>query len=295
MGKTSIEYLDYTWNPLAMRCTKVSEACDNCWHLERCKRLQVNPVIPIEQRYAYSGDLSPQITGRMEDPLHLKKPRRIGVQFMGDLFHGDVALSDQLSIWLMIERNPKHTFMVLTKRPEKAREFFDVLYRQHLKDRIQTGIHPLKNLWLGVTIEHPKYGYRMDQLMDIPATVRFISFEPLLADFSEYPGMLDGCDWAIAGGESGTNARPMHPDWVRSIRDLCQAAGVPFFFKGWGDWVPSDDGDALHMGQWCRTGDGQKFFYNLHDSGPGGTYMHRLGKKAAGRLLDGREWKDLPP
>lgn len=245
MNKTNIEYLDYTWNPIAMRCTPVSEGCANCWHLKRADMLKNNSLIPEYQKNIYAGLLDPElIESRLQDPLKVKKPSRIGVQFMGDLFHKNITrdmfeVIDQ--IFEVMTAVPQHTFVILTKRPEE-------MFRWYQLTSVMGGGDYLPNVWLGVTAENQEQAdKRIPVLLQIPAAVRFVSVEPMLSGIdlsrllsirkstglSEWvkDGENNLIDWVICGGESGPGARPMHPDWVRSLRDQAVVAGVPFFMK----------------------------------------------------------------
>lgn len=230
MNKTKIEYLDYTWNPLVMRCTPVSEGCRSCWHLAMCRRLAKNPLINEDERAAYDTEPPILVSTRLEEPLHVKKPSRIGVQFMGDLFHSDISLNFIEEIMTVIKRCQRHTFLILTKRS------------QRMSDMLETfKLWAFDNLWLGVSVENQRTAYeRIPILLQIPAAKRFVSIEPMLGPIDIYPAPMhqkDKCiDWIICGGETGPEARPMHAEWVRFLRDQCQAAGVPFFFKSWGDY-----------------------------------------------------------
>lgn len=278
MQRTKIEYLTHSWSPLAMRCTPVSEGCQNCWHIAMAKRLAGNHLIDRDAQRAYAGIDGPSMNFvELEAPLHLRKPSRIGVQFMGDLFHENVLFSTIARIFrAMIEAN-NHIYLLLTKRLDRALDFDDWSENQ-LHNCI---ISPWQDhIWLGVSIENQaRAGERIPVLLQTPASKRFVSVEPMLSqiNISEYlvdqdEGFRPGLDWVICGGETGPKARPMHPDWVRSIRDQCQAAGVPFFFKGWGEWVT---------------------YKNWNNIGPNPRVV-RVGKKVAGRLLDGREWNEMP-
>ncbi len=292
MGKTKIEWCDEVWNPVT-GCTKVSEGCRNCYAERIAKRFWGERPFSAVQCHA----------DRLDAPLHWRKPHRVFVNSMSDLFHPDVP--DRFIGWVFSRMGmaKNHTFMSLTKRPERMKDFL-------------RGLPALKNVWLGVSVENQQTAdERIPLLLETPAAVRFVSIEPMLGPvdigmsiascdccdrwssrwvktnrvirpdirgFSsaiafpgiyraqsnrhgalsvETPGVLLGIkprefealpklDWVICGGESGTGARPMHPDWARSVRDQCQGAQVPFFFKGWG--------------------------------------------KPAGRLLDGREWNEFP-
>jgi protein gp37 len=212
-------------------------------------------------RNGYPEDFS-QITLRQHvlgQPCSWKLPRRIFVCSMGDLFHWDVRPDWRASVFNVMAHCPQHTFMVLTKRPEN----------------IPDGLVFPPNVWLGTTAENQEMADKRIQMMPkVKASVRFLSLEPLLGpvDLSRWIGGL-----VIVGGETGPGARPMHPDWVRSIRDQCQAAGVPFFFKGWGEWGQCP---YCKKGEYCVTCDSTK--------------MVRVGRRAAGRLLDGREHNEFP-
>ena len=217
MSDTKIEWTDKTWNPIT-GCTPISEGCRNCYAKRMAQRLA--------GRYGYPADDPFRVTfhhDRLELPLRWKKPSKIFVNSMGDLFHGDVLTDNVYRVLDIIRRCPQHTFQILTKRPERAKTVLFNIGRRHL-ETIR-----LPNLWLGVTVENAKYTDRIDILRTIPAAVRFISFEPLLGDVGKLN--LEGIHWVIVGGETGTGARPMNADWARSIRDQCAADGVPFFFK----------------------------------------------------------------
>jgi protein gp37 len=158
---------------------------------------------------------------------------------------------------------------------------------------------PLPNVWLGVSVESPKYLSRIDVLREVPAAVRMVSFEPLLSDLGEVN--LDGIGWVIVGGESGPKARPMHPRWARSLRDQCEAARVPFFFKQWGEWGLGGGHPSGTPGRFVLVSDTQSCEvscevdqYPRHFNSFGSAVMERLGKHAAGRLLDGVEWSEYP-
>ena len=227
MNKTGIEYLTHSWNPLAMRCTPISEGCSHCWHLKRADMLGKNDNIPGYYQKAYRGEIGPVL---IEERLKIPngKPKIIGVQFMGDLFHDDVTNEMIDTIFSIITEDityplhglfqkPRHTCLILTKRPE----------------RILKG-HPgyfarWPNIWLGVTVENDKHRDRIDILRSIPAAVRFISFEPLLSAVENLD--LTGISWCIAGCESGPGRRPSKYEWFRDLKNQCVDAGTPFFLK----------------------------------------------------------------
>ncbi len=294
MANTRIEWAEAVWNPVT-GCTPISEGCKNCYAQRMAKRLAGRCGYPADEPFRVTLH-----SDRLDEPLKWKKPRRVFVCSMGDLFHEDVpdAWIDQL-IWEMGHMLQKHTFLILTKRPERMRDWFIKAYAENL---------PYPNLWLGVTAENQQRAdERIPILLQIPAAVRFVSVEPMLGpvdlslsdgvDLSMSVGtglkpgksyLINSLDWVICGGETGSRARPMHPDWVRSLRDQCVNAGVSFFFKQWGEWVPIPTKDVPVIG--CQ--DGGKFHYGPN---PGvGLAMYRVGRKKASRLLDGREWNEMP-
>ena len=240
MGKSKIEWLQRpgtigeSWSPVT-GCTKISTGCKNCYAERMSKRLAGHCGYP-EAPHQFDVTLHPD---KLEQPLKWKKPRTVFVVSMGDLFHIDVSIDFIQAVINVIAQTPQHTYIILTKRPEEMRNFFfnqilldgTFFLRGRYSHNAKSITLPLPNLWLGASIEKPKYCYRAQYLRDTPAAVRFISFEPLLASMSEYPGVLDDMDWVICGGESGPGARPMHPDWAQGLRDQCDEAEVPFFFK----------------------------------------------------------------
>jgi len=230
---------------------------------------------------------------RLDEPVRWKKPRRVFVCSMGDLFHEDVPtyFRNQCFITMMIAA-PQHTYIVLTKRPEEMAGYVSSWHPSYL---------PMKNIWFGTSVENQAAAdERIPWLLKTPAAVRFLSCEPLLgpvdlgdidigngwtADaltgwhvkegWGDYQAGCAKIDWVITGGESGPGARPMNPDWVRSLRDQCQAAGVAFFHKQNGEYV------------WGNAGINQSSDWD-------GLHPIRVGKHAAGSMLDGREWKEYP-
>lgn len=296
-GKTKSAWWEKVWNPV-VGCSKVSEGCRHCYAETMARRLKAMGR-PEYQDVVDEGRWTEKISmvyDRLETPEHWKKPRRIFVDSMGDLFFGGIPWEFMLRVWLMMVATPQHTYMVLTKRPDEMNTFLTMWlpYVRGLPARIKELLEkPLPNVWLGVSVEDQKAAdKRIPFLLKTPAAKRFVSYEPALGlvdfepflqyePFSENYKMTfgneewQGLDWVICGGESGPNARPMHPEWARAVRDQCQAAGAPFFFKQWGEWrptPPASDGEGIQVA-------------------PG---MERCGRKAAGRLLDGREWNELP-
>src|SRR5690606_31845291 len=210
--KTKIEWTEATWNPTT-GCTKVSEGCKNCYAEKMAKRLQAMGM----KRYQNGFQLTLH-WDLIDLPLRWKKPRKIFVNSMSDLFHPAVPDVFILKVFETMNRASHHIFQVLTKRPERA---------ARMADRITWS----PNIWMGTSVENMKVIERVNYLLRIPARVRFLSCEPLLGHLELN---LDGIHWVIVGGESGPGARPLDGDWVRGIRDQCAEAGVAFFFKQWG-------------------------------------------------------------
>lgn len=245
MNKTSIEYLDYSWNPIATRCTPISSGCQNCWHLAMAKRLAENRGLnglTLSQREAYKGGLPYLIERELSAPLRLKKPARIGVQFMGDLFHKDVPWGSQIKIFETMANASRHTYFILTKRPEGMRQFL-----QGCEDWDPS---EWPHVWLGVSCEDQQTAdERIPILLQIPAAHRWVSIEPILGPMDlrrivkqkEVPPdpelyinamtKWDKIDWVVLGGESGPHARPMKLEWARSLVNQCHASSVPVFVK----------------------------------------------------------------
>jgi len=215
---SGIEWTDATWNPVR-GCVKVSPGCKHCYAETFAERFRGVPGHPFEQ--GFDLRLVPE---KLDDPLRWRRPRRIFVNSMSDLFQEDVPEEFIAAVGQVMAQASWHTFQVLTKRHERM---------QHLLSGELHWLGCLPNLWLGVSVEDRRYGLpRLEALRGTPAAVRFLSIEPLLEDL----GRLDlrGIDWVIVGGESGPRARPMREEWVLAIRDQCRRARVPFFFKQWG-------------------------------------------------------------
>lgn len=235
---TGIEWTEVTWNPVT-GCDRVSAGCDNCYALALAKRLKAMG----STKYQNDGD--PRTSGPGFDvtlhpaslvkPYSWRSPRIVFVNSMSDLFHGRVPLEFIQEVIRVIADTPQHTYQVLTKRPLRAL-------------RIADKIEWPPNLWLGASVEDAATLHRVDQLRRIPASVRFLSCEPLLGPIAEID--LTGIHWVIAGGESGVNYRPVRPDWVRGVRDACINKGVPFFFKQWGGRTPKALGRELDGKIW---------------------------------------------
>ena len=324
---TGIEWTDETWNPIR-GCSRVSEGCRNCYAETMAGRFS-GPGKPFEGLVTFGGG-RPKWNGQIRfveehllDPLKWKKPRRIFVNSMSDLFHPGVTDEMRDRIIAVMALSPRHTFQCLTKRPERMLAYLNQscgrIADMVMRMRRERGDHspvaplphitpgaawwPLANVWLGVSVENQAAAdERIPLLLQTPAAVRFISAEPLLGainlcaihrpntDWRTFDSLrkstLDGrasehLDWVICGGESGPGARPMHPDWARGLRDDCVAAGVPFFFKHFGEWIPTlGERHGLKIHEHRQMSDGED--------------MARVGKKAAGHLLDGVEWHQFP-
>lgn len=306
---SKIEGTTDTWNPI-VGCSILSPGCTNCYAMAMAARIEAMnaEARETEQRTGKKRTIASQYDGTTKKvngnavwtgklaladnvllkPFKVKKPTTWFVNSMGDLFHEDVPDEWIDKVFAVMALNPQHTFQVLTKRAKRMRQWFagdraDTvgLAMLTIVDRIPHGHRrvpwPLANVWLGTSTEaQRRYDERKDDLRDTPAAVHFFSMEPLLGSIiADYLG-----DWVIVGGESGPAARPMHPDWARSLRDQCVAANVPFFFKQWGEWGPYDrsrtDGATLATP------------FSLD------TPMGRYGKKLAGRELDGQVHDAMP-
>lgn len=215
MKPTKIEWTQASWNP-TIGCDKVSSGCKNCYAEAMAKRLQAigNP----DYKDGFAFKMLPQ---RLNEPKRNKKPTLYFVNSMSDLFHEKMDFGFLDSIMQVIAETPHHQYQILTKRPQRMREYF-------LKNAIPA------NVWVGATVESSDVKSRIDLIRDLDASVKWLSCEPLIGDLGEID--LRGIDWVIAGGESGFNARPMQEKWVLSIKRQCEAQNVAFFFKQWGAW-----------------------------------------------------------
>jgi protein gp37 len=458
--RSSIEWTDATWSPVT-GCTEVSPGCDHCYARTFAERFRGVPGHPYE--HGFDLQLRPE---RINLPLRWKRPRRIFVNSMSDLFHAGIPEAFIAQVWATMAAAPQHTFQCLTKRAERMERLLNAQGYRHAFAKAQDGlavdldddreehwlsipgfvgyeassqgrvrgpkgtlatqlnpvtgrptvtlwnrgfpqtlpVHvlvlrahrpgegeadeachrngnkldnrlanlrwgtrsenqrekvrhgsrggpakldeervlavrraramgrtqqsiadelgvsrslismieservwampdtpwPLRNVWLGVSVESTAYYSRIRHLQRTPAAVRFLSLEPLLGPLPDLP--LEGISWVIVGGESGPGARPMHPDWVRTIRDQCEAAGVAFFLKQWGEWT----GQAEHFPpgfppsghwRWVTTDGAQHTTLDgcLDEQEQAPIIMARVGKRAAGRVLDGRTWDEYPP
>ncbi len=304
MSRTSIEWcarpgtFPESWNWIT-GCNKVSQGCKNCYAEIMHRRLQYMYPDKYDHDFLTGAHVHEDL---LTLPLSWKKPRTVFVNSMSDVFHKNVALHFIYRAFHTMYKCPQHTFIILTKRAERLHEVNDIWF--HLKRNYPSGIFPCKNIWLLVSTEDQETANeRIPLLLKVEAAVRGISAEPLLGnidlskwlpknegdgvswgDGSDYGDWVEAShrkpllNWLIAGGESGHQARPMHPNWARSLRDQCQAAGIPFFFKQWGEYYPN----ALT--------DGKKPSVFVDSK----TLMAKIGKKKSGRLLDGRTWNEFP-
>ncbi len=379
--KTGIEWTDATWNP-TVGCSIISPGCTNCYAMKLAGRLEAmgSPIYrghatKTKAGFVWNGKVSESNWGQVILPLSWKKPRRVFVNSMSDLFHDDMPEETIDRVFAVMALCPQHTFQVLTKRAKRMRDYVHGLSGRHTPDGNMSlsprvvlaavamrermvgddgkrvlestlGAWPLPNVWLGVSVEdQARADERIPLLLETPAAYRFLSCEPLLGPVDlvkaraiaprdlpmlvagsplcddpychrggpHYPrefncrwGLqpkgLPGIDWVICGGESGTDARPMHPDWARSLRDQCQAAGVPFFFKQWGNCLPFEwDGDA-GPGRSGPAWEMDTAFCNIDQDKLGsatrvvahGREFARFSHKKTGAVLDGREWREFP-
>ncbi|KAB2665179.1 phage Gp37/Gp68 family protein [Brucella tritici] len=331
---TKIEWTDATWNPIT-GCKVVSPGCTNCYAMKLAgTRLAQHPsraglTVDTKAGPVWNGKLRFN-TEWLFQPLRWKRSRRIFVCAHGDLFAEGVEEAWLDQIFGVMAASPQHIFQVLTKRPKRMRDYLTTKMLEHRLATAQAQFDfplrspgnwpylPLANVWLGVSVEdQPRADERIPLLLATPATVRWISAEPLLGPV-DIKGALSShklhgqtswelttIDWVVAGGESGVGARPMHPDWARSLRDQCTAADVPFFFKQWGEWAPQvgavdgwalgDDPEVSRFDHrdWENDHWGEPYRPAWCDDVEDDT-VSRVGKRNAGRLLDGSEHNAMP-
>ena len=310
---TKIEWCDATWNPI-VGCTPVSEGCAHCYAARMASRFP-KTFGGVAHGTNWTGKVHFR-KSEEETPLHWRKPRRVFVCSMGDLFHERVPYDWIDRVYSTMALCRQHTFLLLTKRPERALAYAMMLKTGDPPQDAPRGyvgqygllasyesheLGYLDNVWYGVSAENQEQAdQRIPLMLQTPAAKRFVSIEPMLGpiDFldvdsvvsqSMHPGLgypADGIEWVIVGGETGPGARPMHPNWVRRLRDQCSQAEIPFFFKGWGDWVHEQ---CLSRDKVDRRTVEDRFFVIDQDHS-----FFRVGKKRAGRLLDGRTHDDFP-
>lgn len=253
MAETQIEWTDATWNPVA-GCSVKSAGCKNCYAMQMAKRLEAMGVDKYEglirkdrQRPVWNGVVK-EDKESLDIPYKWRKSRKIFVNSMSDLFHEKVSEGFIRDVWKVMEETPQHNYQILTKRPERMLEV--------LKNKIG---RVLPNVWLGTSVENDDVLLRIDFLRKTPAAIRFISFEPLIGSVGKVN--LRGIHWAIVGGESGANARPIKEEWIDEIHAQCSKYDTAFFFKQWGTW---------------------------------GKDNKKRSKKANGRVYRGRTWDEMP-
>ena len=358
--QTKIEWTDATWNPIT-GCSIVSSGCTNCYAMNlagtrlRNHESRKGLTKQVNGKHVWTGEVRFN-DGWLDQPLRWSKPRMIFVCAHGDLFAEGVPDEWLDQIFAVMALCPQHTFQVLTKRPERMRDYLaaivdsfhaspegmdqrfgeicvDLTASPCAAGKFEEVNWPLPNVWLGVSVEDQRRAdERIPILLDTPAAIRWISAEPLLGPVDlkglrkfnpkglpwidglrglvtrgDYlarspnecsfntrvtiPGELPGLDWVVAGGESGPYANPMHPDWARGLRDQCAAAGVPFLFKQWGEFGPAFGPDLRPTGlPW--SGQAQRAV--AHGTATVEQATRRLGKRRAGRLLDGVEHNAFP-
>lgn len=321
---TKISWTEQTWNPI-VGCDIESKGCTNCYAMKMAGRIQKMNRTNEQTGYVNHYDGTTKVvngkvvwTGKVAQapdktllaPLGRKKPTTYFVNSMGDMFHPNVPDEWIDRVFAVMALCPQHIFQILTKHAARMREYMNSLSGEGMVEiwAMQAGrlsgdagyddvmqyhgrTWPLPNVWLGVSTEdQQRWNERWYHLARTPAAIRFVSGEPLLGPIDMIGnGKLD---WLICGGESGTNARPMHPDWARSLRDQCVAAGVPFHFKQWGEWKPLTYAD---MNKYWPTDTASAI-----GLAPDGSYhvegqrMQRVGTKHSGNLLDGRVWDQMP-
>jgi len=349
---SKIEWTEETWNPV-VGCDKISAGCRDCYairmawrlaHIPKMKELYGDVVKKGENGKPNWTGVVKESESALDYPLRLKNPTVFFVDSMSDLFHAKLSIYTIAKVFAIMYLTPHHTYQILTKRADrllllKTDEFKEAfheacneMHHKYIKPLEQElyfydevmNEWPLKNVWLGVSVEDQKaVDERIPFLLQVPASVRFLSCEPLIERITipfmgtvpkdwgyGYKAIYQLLHWVICGGESGPDARPMHPDWVRSLQAECEEAQVPFLFKQWGSWVPWEqsaqppfqvcqdgrevDGHAMPScdemnesnhwddGLWCAQIDEEHAFFE------------RVGKKAAGRKLDGKEYNEYP-
>jgi protein gp37 len=336
-----MNWWEKSWNPV-VGCTPVSPGCDNCYakalHDQRHKALLAGKDVP--DCYARPFEAVRCLDERLMMPLRWREPQRVFVNSMSDLFHPAVPFEFLDRVFAVMALSRQHTFMILTKRPERMLEYVSRLWTVGWKRRLMLALpehlqahpslstcrNPINNVWLGVTAENQEQAdARIPVLLDTPAAKRFVSVEPMLGPvdlnriggdaLGPWPALAEvlsiggyerpALDWIICGGETGPNARPMHPDWARSLRDQCAAAGAPFFFKQWGEWAKGradiqrapcvviypDGRSCEDTFEAVRAEADRSGIPHDYESA---VIMSRIGSRRAGRLLDGREHNEIP-
>lgn len=321
--KTGIQWTDATWNPIA-GCSILSPACTNCYAMAQAARIQrmadgagksthyAGTTKEVNGKAVWTGKIVEAPAHIFNAPLNWKRPRKIFVNSMSDIFHENVperTIDRVFAIMSLCER--RHTFQPLTKRPDRAMMYLSARGRLtawmhaatsmgHAAALVGRTGYPLPHVWIGVTVEdQPRADERREPMRALAAMGWriFVSYEPAL-------GPVDWTGWEfvsqiIVGGESGPDARPMHPAWVRATLAFCRAHGIAFFFKQWGEWEPREEWSG-HLGggrfepQLAIMPDGSLCPEDVTPQDVGAHRMARVGKKRAGRLLDGKEYSEFP-
>jgi len=242
MARSEIEWTEATWNPVA-GCSLVSPGCTNCYAMRMAARLQAMGMQKYEgttrksgKRHVWTGRVNLDAKA-LTAPLAWRKPQRVFVNSMSDLFQEGLAEEFVGRVWQIMEQANWHTFQILTKRPDRMRGLLS-----------KPAFRVLPHVWLGTSVENEEHVGRIELLRGTPAAIRFVSFEPLLAPIQNPD--LTGIHWAIVGGESGPSARPMKGEWVEDLRDACLRQGVAFFFKQWGGRRKKATGRTLGDRTW---------------------------------------------
>lgn len=296
---SAIEWTDHTFNPWR-GCTKVSDGCKNCYAETLLdKRYGQVKWGPQGERLRTSEHYWREPFRWNKKAEQAGKRAKVFCASLADVFEGNAQLAPwRMGLWGLIEDTPSLDWLLLTKRPENVFDMTPIAWWEEAWPA---------NVWIGTSVENQEAAdKRIPELLRIPAAVRFLSCEPLLGPinltgndeyavwpWSEALAQGHGVNWVIVGGESGPGARPMHPDWARSLRDQCQEAGVPFLFKQWGSYAPAiayNLTDSVLGGGFVGL-DGKEYG---HQHPEGSVLMMKMHKKAAGRLLDGREWNEFP-
>lgn len=225
MATSSIEWTELTWNPTT-GCDKISAGCKNCYAEVMTRRLQAMGVLKYQDGFAIRCH-----EDALDIPRGWRKPSVVFVNSMSDLFHDEVPLTFIKKVFKVMNECPQHIFQVLTKRAKRLEE-------------VSAKLKWTPNIWMGVSVENESVAWRINHLRTVPATVRFLSCEPLIGPLPNLD--LTGIHWAIVGGESGARSRPMAAEWVRQIQHQCQASDVAFFFKQWGGWNKKATGRELN-------------------------------------------------
>ena len=240
MSESAIEWTDATWNPVA-GCTVLTAGCTNCYAMRMAARLDAMGMAKYHgltrksgDRYVWTGNVSLDVSS-LSAPLGWRKPRLIFVNSMSDLFQDAVPFEFIRAVWNTMALTPRHTYQILTKRPERMAQLSEQL-------------PVLSNVWLGTSVENDAALDRLGHLRSTRAAVRFVSFEPLIGSVAEAD--LTHIDWAIVGGESGPRARLIEEEWVDEIYDLCEESGTAFFFKQWGGRNKKSSGRTYRSRHW---------------------------------------------